>query len=164
MEKAITISGLTSVTAMLKDVSNFLSSTEPMQGLCDDVKDIIIEKTGDGVDYKNKRFAHYSKLYAKRKHKTSVDLRDTGEMLNSIRAEAVSPNRGKVFVGSGGRAKIAEYHNEGGTRHQTFRKGSDIMTGGILPKRRFMDINDTQLLKAQKKNYDDPLQKILGRK
>ena len=150
MEKSINISGLTNVTAILRDVSNFLSSTQPMQDCVDDCKDIIIEKTGMGVNFLHQKFAPYSPAYSKKKGKTKVDLRDTGTMLNSITAKAMSANHGKVFVGA--HSDIAEYHNEG-----AYMKAR-------LPQRRFMDINDTQLAALTKKHWDDPIMKLLGRR
>jgi hypothetical protein len=151
-EYGVKITGLTEALRQLKAVQDFLRDPQPMQDTVDDVKDLIIERTADGKDFMGRNFAPYSKAYAKRKHKTKVDLRETGEMLNSIKTKVDNPHHGQVFVSSGGRSKIAAYHNEG-----SYLKSR-------LPQRRFMDISRTQLLKIVKKNFDDVLMRILGRR
>jgi hypothetical protein len=150
VEKAINITGLAAAMAGPKAVSDFLMSTVPMQGLCDSTKAVIIEKTASGRDYMNRSFQPYSKAYAKRTGKTRVDLRVSGRMLDSITAKALSPQRGEVKVTD--HALIAEFHNQGGPK------------SGKPPKRTFMDINPTQLAKAVKENFDDPIMKLLGRR
>ena len=150
-EYGVKITGLTEALRQLKAVEDFLNDPQPMQDTVDDVKDLIMERTADGKDFMGRNFAPYSKAYAKRKGKTKVDLRDTGEMLNSIKTKVDNPQHGQIFV-SGGRSKIAAYHNEG-----AFLKAR-------LPQRRFLDISRAQLLKIVKKNFDDVLMKILGRR
>ena len=150
-EHGIRIAGLNAVTRKLQAVNEFLGSTEPMQELCEDIRDLITVKTAAGKDYMNRNFEPYSEEYARRKKKTRPDLRVKGEMMNSIEAKAESPKRGYVDV-RGRRQLIAFYHNEGGPKE------------GKPPKRRFMDISKTGLQKLVKKCFDDPIMKLLGRR
>jgi hypothetical protein len=128
-----------------------------MEGVCEDVKERIKERTGKGRDYKNRSFAPYSESYKKRKGKSRVNLRDSGRMLRALDTQVITPIRGKVFVkpesyGGGKRARtdmIAQIHTTG---------------AGKQPQRDFMDITKTALKKFVKKHYDDKIMKILGRR
>ena len=48
------------------------------------LREIILDKTSKGKDFRNKKFREYSKGYSEAKGKTIVDLYDTGAMLNNF--------------------------------------------------------------------------------
>ncbi len=143
----ISINGLRETRAMLNKVERFLLSTKPMKLILKDVKERIEDRTAKGKDYKNRKFEPYSEAYAKRKKKTTVDLDDTGEMLDALKTRVISPKHGVVEI-KGRRAIIANIHTTG---------------TGKMPERKFMAITKTGEAKIVKKRYDDPLLKILRR-
>jgi hypothetical protein len=146
----LNIKGITETMRMLKSVEAFLNDPQPMQNIVDDVKDKITERTDRGLDYRGYSFHPYSKSYAKKKGKKKVDLRDTGQMMNSIGAEVINPHHGKVWVKS--HVLIAQLHNKGGK------------DPGRPPVREFMNMTKTAILKLQKQYIDDPLMKLMGRR
>jgi phage gpG-like protein len=149
-EITLNIKGLADTMKMLKSVEEFLKSPKPMEGVVGEVKQIVLDKTGRGLDYMGRRFKPYSKAYAKKKGKTRVDLRDTGDMLDSIKAEVITPNHGQVKVTR--HELIAQFHNLGGPK------------SGRPPERRFMDLAKSAVLNLAKKYFDEPIQKLLGRR
>jgi len=140
MSDSIKVTGIQEAIEQFKDIREFLKSTKPMEGIVQDIKETILEKTSQGHDYMNRRFKPYSKAYAKRKGKTRVDLRDTGDMLDSIRTEVISPKHGRVMVTN--KRLIAQFHNTG-TRK--------------MAQREFMNLSKSAKAKLVKKHYDDPL-------
>ncbi len=100
--------GIDAVRKKFQELHKFLESQEPMQKTVDEVKETILEKTLRGLDYSGRRFEPYSKEYADRRRKkglsTKPNLRVTGEMLDSIKAEVISPTQGKVSVTGTGRS------------------------------------------------------------
>jgi hypothetical protein len=155
MEKTITITGAKGAMALLDDVVALIESPKPMQGVVNDIKAVILEKTAAGRDYANSSFNPYSESYAKAKGSRRVNLRDSGTMLDSIKAEVVDPHHGRIFVEStsepGGKINadmLAQIHNTG---------------TGKQPQREFMNVNKTQLAAAVKKHYDDPILEIVKR-
>jgi len=175
-EITMKIGGLNETMRMLKEVETFLKDTQPMQNIVDDVKDIITNKTAQGKDYLGQNFKPYSKEYAKSKHRGrrqkmagdigwrgvhaierfagigsgTVDLRQSGTMMNSITGQVINANHGKVEVR--GHTFIAQLHNKGGTK------------SGRPPIREFMNLSKSAIKDLQKKYFDDPLMKLLGRK
>ncbi len=151
MGDSVNIRGLAASIGQLRRIEEFLESAEPMQKLVEEVKRIILRKTARGVDYMGKKFKPYSEAYAKRKGVSagSVDLRRTGEMLDSILTEVLSPHHGRVSV-KGRMELIAYFHNMG-------------TAGGKIPQRMFMNLSDTAKRDLLKKYFDDEIMKILGR-
>jgi len=154
-EKVITITGLTEAMKMLKGVEDFLNSTAPMEATVKDVKERVLDLTDRGLDYRGRSFEPYSDSYKKTRKKeglgTKPNLRVTGEMLDGMKAEVINANHGTVKL-TGRMALIGQFHSQGGPR------------AGRPPKREFMDITDSGLAKIVKKNFDDPLMKIMGRR
>ncbi|HDR68000.1 MAG TPA: hypothetical protein ENN61_02995 [Bacteroidaceae bacterium] len=121
-------------------------SHKPMEGMVEDGKELVLEKTAKGYDYKHRKFTPYSKRYAKRKGSKLVNMRLSGDMLESIITEVISHDHGRIKVTN--KEVIANVHNTG---------------TGKQPQREFMNINKSNLAKLQKKHLDDPIMKILGR-
>lgn len=144
---SISINGLRETRAMLNNVERFLRSTKPMKAITEDVKERVEERTAKGRDYKNRKFKPYSLAYAKKKKKTLVNLKDSGEMLGALRTQVINPKHGRVLI-KGRRAIIANIHTTG---------------TGKQPERDFMNITKTGEAKIVKEHYDDPLLKILRR-
>ncbi len=142
----IEISGVEQTKAQMRAVINHLESLGPMQNICKDVKRRILKRTKDSRDYRNMKFAPYSRKYAKRKGSTKVNLRMTGEMLNSMKARAINSRRGVVELTA--KELIANIHTQG---------------IGKQPQRDFMNITPTALQEFVNKHHDDEIMRILGR-
>jgi phage gpG-like protein len=153
-EITMQIKGIADTMKMLKSVEEFLKSPKPMENIVKDVKNTILVKTALGLDYKGKSFAPYSKAYKKKKTGMTAtgrpNLKRTGEMMNSIKTEVISPSHGKVEVTK--KVLIAQFHNLGGPK------------AGRPPQRRFMDLSKSAVLNLSKKYFDDEIQKLLGRR
>ena len=135
---------------MLADVESFLKDPAPMQGLVEDVKADILQKTARGVDYNGRLFAPLSKAYAKKTGKSRSNMRESGRMLDSITAKALTPSHGQVKVND--EELIAQFHNQGGPK------------SGRPPKREFMNVTPSFLAGLVKKWFDDRIMQILGRR
>ena len=142
----VEVSGLIPTKKMLQEISEFLESKKPMEGMVEDGKELVLEKTAKGFDYKHRKFHPYSPAYAKRKKSKTVNLRVTGDMLNSLRTEVFSHEHGQIKITN---KEIIAYIHHTGT--------------GKMPQREFMNINKSNITKLQKKHFDDPIMKILGR-
>lgn len=156
-QKTIVITGIPHAMREFQDIERFLKSKTPMRGITNDIKDGIIEKTDAGHDYRGRNFKPYSVPYKKRRAKaglpTKPDLRVTGDMLGSIKAEAIDATHGRVEVAAKPHEglmadMLAQVHNTG---------------SGKQPQREFMNITDNALKTLQKKHYDDPLLEIVRR-
>jgi predicted DNA binding CopG/RHH family protein len=143
------ITGLGEIRGKLQAVEDFLKNPEPMQNIVDDIKEGILDKTAGGHDYRGRNFKPYSKEYAKKKKTKRPNLRVTGEMLDSIKAEVLTPQHGRVSI-SGGSALIAYRHTLGSP-------------GGKIPQREFLNVTPNKLSELAKKFMDDKIQEILGR-
>lgn len=153
----IKITGIEETRRQLRELNHFLNSNKPMDNVCKDVEKRILERTEFGRDYRNRKFAPYSKKYAKRKGvgRSSVDLRLSGTMLGAIETRVLNPHHGQVLITSramaGTSAKsdmIAQIHTTG---------------TGRQPRREFMNITKIALQKFVTKHYDDEVKRILGR-
>lgn len=151
-------SGVVELKAKFRAIIDHLGSIEPMINICDDVKERIEEKTAAHKDYRSRRFAPYSKAYAKRKgvSRGAVDLRRSGTMLGALDARALNPRHGRVWIKSrsmpGTKAKsdmIAQIHTTG---------------TGKQPQREFMNIPESVLQKIVNKRHDDVIMRLLGRR
>ena len=140
------ISGVQETKAQLNAIIAFLESTEPMQKICEEVKERILKRTKASRDYRNRKFAPYSTKYAKRKGSTKVNLRVSGEMLDSMKARAISARRGVVELLA--KELIANIHTQG---------------IGKQPQRDFFDITKTALQEFVNEHYDKEIMRILGR-
>jgi len=147
-EARISVSGITETLRKLREVENLLNSPEPMSHIVADVREAILDKTSRGLDYMGRRFTPYSKAYARRKGSKNVDLRASGEMMDSIKATVVSPQRGEVVVTSAGRQVIANIHNTG---------------TGKQPRREFMNMSNSAVRALVKKHIDDKVLEIAKR-
>lgn len=141
------ISGIQETKAQIRAILNHLESSEPMQKICEDVKERVLKRTAASRDYRNRKFTPYSAKYARRKGSTKVDLRVTGEMLDSIKARALNPRRGIIEVTA--KQLIANIHAQG---------------IGKQPQRDFFDITPTALQEFVTKHHDDKIMEILGRR
>ena len=144
----ITVRGIRESASIFRNVEAFLQSTRPMEGIVKDIEEGIEKKTRTGKDYRGRKFAPYSAQYKKRKKKAKVDLRDTGEMLDSMKSKVINPKHGVVEI-RGKREIIAQIHTTG---------------TGKQPQREFMNITKSALSKLVKKHYDDKIMRILGRR
>lgn len=61
----ITIKGAAELRGQLQIIENFLNDPKPMEGIIEDIKETILEKTEDGHDYVDRNFKPYSKAYAR---------------------------------------------------------------------------------------------------
>ena len=148
VEANIKITGLTGTRRKLAEVEAILNSREPMSNIVNDVRARILDRTSRGLDYMGRRFAPYSKAYAKRKKSGKVDLKQSGEMLDSIQSTVISPQRGEVAVMSSRRQVIANIHNTGTGKH---------------PKREFMNIPMSALREIVKRHIDDKILEVAKR-
>jgi len=144
----VKLSGIAPTRKMLQDIERFISSTKPMKEITDDAIDIIKDKTESGLDYMHRRFEPYSSAYAKKKGRSKVNLRVTGQMLGSIVRKIINAYHGRIFI-RGRRAVVGAVHNKG-TRK--------------MPQREFMNLSKSAIAKLAKKHYDDKLMKIMGRR
>jgi len=152
----VKLKGFRTTKRMLHDVEAFLRSTKPMEGIVEDVAEEIQKKTARAADYKNKPFEPYSPDYAKKKKTTHVDLRLSGRMLSSMRTKVINANHGRVFIKPAGYPK---------TRAKTDMVANIHTTGtGKQPQREFLNISKSAMAKIHRKNYDNPIMKILGRR
>jgi hypothetical protein len=147
---SVEIRGVTDAIAPFKNIESFLSSKKPMQGFCDGVRERILEKTAKGEDYKSRKFKPYSKAYAKRKGSKHVNLKVTGKMLDAIKSQAISPERGKIWVQPRSHGKLnadmlAQIHSTG---------------TGKQPQREFMNVSDRGISELIKKHYNDPIKEL----
>lgn len=144
---SVKVIGIIETRGVLREIEEFLSSKKPMQEFCDGIKERILRLTAAGKDYKNRNFKPYCEQYAKRKRSEHVDLNLSGLMLESMRSQAESPLRGRVWIE--------------GTPHGKIR--SDMLanihtTGtGKQPRREFMNISQAGIKELTKKCFDDPL-------
>lgn len=138
---------------MIQGVKDFYKSPKWMGNITKDIKKRIIKNTAGGKDFKSRKFKPYSTAYAEKKG-GSVDLRDTGAMMDAVTAKVINPITGVVFVkavmGSGGKNRniLASYHNFG---------------QGFNPVREFMNIPESVTKKLVKQFLDDPVQKIINK-
>ena len=90
------------------------------------LKTIIVKRTELGKDQDGIKFVGYSSAYAELKGKSTVDLEDTNQMLQSISSKVVSKNKAQVFFRSQREATKGLFHQMG---------------MGNLPKRKFFGFN-----------------------
>lgn len=154
---SIKITGIEETRRQLRQVNQLLGSNEPMENICKDVEERILERTESGRDYKNLKFAPYSEKYAKRKGvgRSSVDLKLTGTMLGAIKTRVINPNHGQVLITSKAMAGTAAKSDMIAQIHTT---GT-----GRQPRREFMNITKTALQGFVNKHYDDKIMRILRR-
>ena len=90
------------------------------------LREIILDKTSKGKDTHNRKFPAYSKGYSEAKGKTTVDLYDTGAMLNNFTSKVANKKKVQLFFRSKKEADKAKWHHYG---------------MGKLPKRPFFGYN-----------------------
>ena len=111
------------------------------------LKTIIVKRTELGKDQDGKRFIGYSPAYAELKGKSTVDLEDTNQMLQSISSKAVSKNKAQVFFRSQREATKGLFHQKG---------------MGNLPKRKFFGFNK-KTEKVIQKQFENFVKKEIRR-
>ena len=111
------------------------------------LKTIIVKRTELGKDQDGKKFIGYSSAYAELKGKSTVDLEDTNQMLQSISSKAVSKNKAQVFFRSQREATKGLFHQKG---------------MGNLPKRKFFGFNK-KTEKVIQRTYENFLKKEIRR-
>ena len=111
------------------------------------LKTIIVKRTQLGKDQDGKKFVGYSPAYAELKGKTTVDLEDTNQMLQSISSKVVSRNKAQVFFRSQREATKGLFHQKG---------------MGNLPKRKFFGFNK-KTEKVIQRTYENFLKKEIRR-
>jgi hypothetical protein len=67
------------------------------EAIAQEVIDEIVTRTEGGLDADNKKFVGYSKLYAREKGQSNVDLTFSGEMLSEIKL--LQSKSGKIRIG-----------------------------------------------------------------
>ena len=77
------------------------------------LREIILDKTSKGKDTHNRRFPPYSKGYSEAKGKTTVDLYDTGGMLNNFTSKVANKKKVQLFFRSKKEADKAKWHHYG---------------------------------------------------
>ena len=90
------------------------------------LREIILDKTSKGKDTHNRKFPAYSKGYSEAKGKTTVDLYDTGAMLNNFNSKVANKKKVQLFFRSKKEADKAKWLHYG---------------EGRLPKRSFFGYN-----------------------
>ena len=111
------------------------------------LKTIIVKRTQLGKDAKGNKFIGYSPAYSELKGKTTVDLEDTNQMLQSISSKVVSRNKAQVFFRSPREATKGLFHQKG---------------MGNLPKRKFFGFNK-KTEKLIQRTYENFLKKEIRR-
>jgi len=154
---SIKITGIKESVRTFRRIESLLKSKEPMEGVIEDVKKRIEERTAAGKDYRGRRFDPYSEAYAKRKKKTRVDLRDSGLMLESLTTKVINPRHGRVFI------KPAKYSRKKGKARTDMVAQIHTTGSGKQPHREFVNITNNALNEMVKKHYDDRILRILGR-
>jgi len=153
----IEISGVDELRWQLRRINQLLDSNEPMKNICKDVEKRILDRTDSGRDYKNRKFAPYTREYARKKRvsRGSVNLRLTGTMLGAIETRVLNPRHGQILIMSRPMARtsaksdmIAQIHTTG---------------TGKQPKREFLNITKTALQEFVNEHYDKEIMRILGR-
>ena len=77
------------------------------------LREIILDKTSKGKDIHNRKFPAYSKGYSEAKGKTTVDLYDTGAMLNNFNSKVANKKKVQLFFRSKKEADKAKWHHYG---------------------------------------------------
>ena len=77
------------------------------------LREIILDKTSKGKDIHNRKFPAYSKGYREAKGKTTVDLYDTGAMLNNFTSKVANKKKVQLFFRSKKEADKAKWHHYG---------------------------------------------------
>ncbi len=77
------------------------------------LREIILDKTSKGKDIHNRKFPAYSKGYSEAKGKTTVDLYDTGAMLNNFTSKVANKKKVQLFFRSKKEADKAKWHHYG---------------------------------------------------
>lgn len=152
---SVKVTGVVACRTQLQAIEDFLNSPKPMRGIVDDIRAGIEEKTAAGHDYRGRNFEAYSDAYKSKRSKaglkTKPDLRVTGTMLDSIKAEVIDPKHGRVSVPPVSDGKInadmlAQIHNTG---------------TGKQPQREFMNVTPSAVQKMTKEHYDDFILEIV---
>ena len=77
------------------------------------LREIILDKTSRGKDFRNKKFRRYSDAYSEAKGKKTVDLYDTGAMLNNFTSKVANKKKVQLFFRSKKEADKAKWHHYG---------------------------------------------------
>jgi len=130
----VSVDGIVEVNTMLADLSLMPKNAVGFKRLAVKAKQIILERTGRGVDVRGGNFTPYSDAYLDYKESrkgeamSNVDLFDSGDMLGSMAVDG-GKSGARVFFADSLQAKKAEAHNDG---------------LGNLPKRAFFAINNPE--------------------
>jgi len=86
------------------------------------IKNKIFVTTQSGKDFKLKSFKPYSKKYASKEGKTTVNLTQTGEMLNQMTQILLTNQTAKIFFATKDARNRARWHNvEGAGKSKVIR-------------------------------------------
>ena len=99
---------------------------------------IIKHKTTRGEKYTSGRFPAYSPEYSALKGKTTVDLQDSNDMLNSMASKMINKNTSRLYFRSQYEARKAYWHQVG---------------AGNLPERPFFGANK-KVEKVLQRNFE----------
>jgi len=122
----------------IKSIDDLLNNTKSvLSEVSLFAKQLILQRTARGVDWKGLKFEDYNTFYAGVRHKNGlptshVDLFATGHMMGSIKTK-VEDDTGKVCFSSKYEAEKAGYHN----------------AGDGVPERHFFDLTSADVSKAQ---------------
>lgn len=154
---SVRVTGVAACQSELREIETLLNSPKPMEGVVEDVRAGVLEKTALGHDYRGRNFEPYSDAYKDKRKKagltTKPNLNVTGTMLDAISTKVVSPTHGQVYVAAASDGRInadvlAEIHNVG---------------VGKQKRREFMNITKAAIEKLVKKYFDDPIKAIVQR-
>lgn len=123
---------INSINDLLNDTRAVLSEVNLF------AKQLILQKTARGVDWKGKKFEDYDPSYVKARQEKGLptayaDLFATGHMMGAIKTQ-VKGDTGKIYFSSKHEAEKAGYHN----------------VGDGVPERRFFDLTPADVSGAQK--------------
>jgi len=93
----INVEGLTELKTKLEKFEAGIFRQENINQVAVMIKNNIFVRTNAGKDADFKPFKPYSKKYAKKEQKTTVNLILTGEMLNAMTFKSLSNDKAKIF-------------------------------------------------------------------
>jgi hypothetical protein len=149
----VMITGVSEIRRQFQEINDFLGSKKPMEGLVEDAKAVILEKTAAGRDYEHHAFTPYSEKYAKRKVSSRVNLKKSGTMLGAIKTAVPEARHGQIYV--------AAEPEPGGKINADLLANIHTTGTGKQPRREFMNLSKTQKALLKKKHYDDPILEIV---
>ncbi len=114
-------------------MSDALMNKKIVETIALEIKEKIVSRTQTGKDLHGKAFKPYTLKYATKEGKTTVNLTNSGVMLNAISQKALSNDTAKIFFMTNESAELAKIHNDG---------------EGNMPQRRFFGVGTSDNAEA----------------